>query len=146
MSKIYILLLVSFYGQAGAVNSEDKTYPPKDCYQDLTEEEAEYYYEDFCVYESKTGNLTTIDIRVKPEGNQEVFNIPYSSLRHAGAIIQIYYSSAVFGKSQWMLIPDSRSVYIHPNSISLPINEWVKDGLSPGVFIRVVILTHEARN
>ena len=133
------LLIIAFCGWTEDLPS------PKDCYEDLAEESAEYHYENFCVYESKVGNLVTIDIRVLPKDNQEVFNIPYEHVRFAGAIIQIYYSSMVFGKSQWMLIPNSRVVYIHPNSISLPIDKWIEDGLTPGVFIRIVILTHESR-
>ena len=129
------LLIVAFCGWAEDLPS------PKDCYEDLAEEPAEYVYEDFCVYESKVGNLITIDIRVPPKDNQEVFTIPYGHLRYGGVIVQIYYSSMVFGKSQWMLIPDYKGVYIHPNSISLPIDKWIQDGLSSGAFIRVVILT-----
>ena len=30
-----------------------------------------------------------------------------------------------------------------PNSITLPINQWVSDGLTVGGWIRVVILTSE---
>ena len=134
---ISALLLFAFNGW-----TED-LQPPKDCYEDLAEEPLEYYYEDYCIYESRVGNITTIDIRIKPEGNQTVFDIPYANLRYAGAIIQIYYSSMVFGKSQWILMPDSRGVYIHPNSISLPIDEWIEDGFPINSFIRVVFLTHE---
>ena len=141
MKKLILLtgLLIAFNGWA-----EDLQLP-KDCYEDLAEEPLEYYYEDYCIYEYKAGNITTIDIRIKPEGNQTVFDIPYANLRHAGAIIQIYYSSGVFGKSQWYFMPDAKGLVIMPNSILLPIDEWVEDGFPIYSFIRVVILTHIGR-
>ena len=139
IKKLILLagLLLAFDGWAEDVQ------PPKDCYEDLAEEPLEYYYEDHCIYESSVGNITTIDIRINPESHETVYDIPYANLRHAGAIIQIYYSSGVFGKSQWMLMPGSKGIVIMPNSILLPIDKWVEDGFPIYSFIRVVILTAE---
>ena len=82
----------------------------------------------------------TIDIRVKEGENQTVFDIPYSSIRHEGILIQVYYNPGPFGKSQWFLLPYRKGIALMPNSLTLPINQWVSEGLTVGGWVRVVIL------
>ena len=118
------------------------TQPPVNCLEDFTEEEGPYVYEDYCIYEAQVGNITTIDIKIKAEGNALNYDIPYSNLRYRGAIIQIYINGA-FGKDQWVAMPFLRGVFLMSNSIHLPIDEWVEDGFPVGKYIRVVIIHSE---
>ena len=115
--------------------------PPVNCLEDFKEEAGPYAYEDYCIYQAEVGNITTIDIKVKEEGNELIYDIPYANLRYAGAIVQIYYTVGVYGKSQWFLFPDSKGIVVMSNSILLPIDEWVKDGFPADSYVRVVILT-----
>ena len=119
--------------------------PPVDCLEDFKEgaEGGGCAYDDYCVYKSKVGNIITIDVRIKAGENQTVFDIPYGKIRYAGVITQIYYNQGPFGKSQWFLLPYTRGIGLFPNSITLPINEWVNNGITIGAWIRVVILTSE---
>ena len=119
--------------------------PPVDCLEDKKEgaEGGGYAYDDYCVYKSKVGNIITIDVRVKVGENQTVFNIPYDNIRHAGVITQVYYNQGPLGKSQWFLLPYTRGIVLFAGSITLPINEWVNNGITMGAWIRVVILTSE---
>ena len=94
------------------------------------------------MYEAEVGNITTIDIKIKAEGNALNYDIPYSNLRYRGAIVQIYINGA-FGKDQWVAMPFLRGVFLMSNSIHLPIDEWVEDGFPVGKYIRVVIIHSE---
>jgi hypothetical protein len=115
---------------------------PIDCREDA--KEVPHKYEDSCIYEADAGKVVTIDIRIKEShGDEELIDIPYSNLRHAGAIIQIYYTVGVWGKAQWYPIPSMNGVVVMSNSLMLPIGKWVKQGLLPGTFIRVVIFKSE---
>ena len=136
------LILLTVFLVTANVWAED-IQPPVNCLEDFKEEGVPYAYEDYCIYHAKVGNITTIDIKVKEEGNELIYDIPYSNLRYAGAIVQIYYTVGVYGKSQWFLLPDSKGIVVMPNSILLPIDEWVKDGFPADSYVRVVILTSE---
>ena len=143
---LIVSLLVALNGWAEDENQFIfESEPPVDCLEDFKEgaEGGGYAYDDYCVYKSKVRNIITIDIRVKEGENQTVFNIPDSKIRYAGVITQVYYNQGPFGKSQWFLLPYRRGIVLHTGSITLPINEWVNDGLTVGAWIRVVILTSE---
>ena len=121
-----------------------ETESPVDCledYQLFFGQKDRDDYEDYCVHKASAGNIITIDVRVKEGENQTVFDIPYSSIRHEGIMIQVYYNAGPFGKSQWFLFPYIKGIMLMPNSITLPIKQWVSDGLTVGGWIRVVILT-----
>jgi len=99
-------------------------------------------FPDQCIHITQERKILTIDLKIKPEhaNEKEVFiDVPYASLRHSGAIIQLYYNS-VAGKSQWVTFPDTGGIYIHPNSLMLPVAKWMKQGLPVGKFIRVVMI------
>ena len=100
-----------------------------------------YVYKDYCVHKASASNIITIDVRVKEGENQTVFDIPYDGIRHEGILIQVYYNPGPFGKSQWFLLPYTKGIALMPNSITLPINQWVSEGLTIGGWVRVVILT-----
>ena len=120
--------------------------PPVDCledYQRFFGNKDSYGYEDYCVHKASAGNIITIDVRVKEGENQTVFDIPYNGIRHEGVLIQVYYNPGPFGKSQWFLLPYTKGIALFPGSITLPINEWVSEGLTVGGWIRVVILASE---
>ena len=92
------------------------------------------------------GNAQTSTLNMMPGGGQgsdEIIDIPYSNLRHAGAIIQIYYTVGVMGKAQWFPIPSMKGVVIMPNRLVLPIGKWKKQGLLPSTYLRVVIFKSE---
>ena len=131
-----LLLLIAFNSWSEVVQ------PPVNCLEDFTEEEGPYVYEDYCIYQAQVGNITTIDIKIKAEGNALNYDIPYSNLRYRGAIVQIYINGA-FGKDQWVAMPFLRGVFLMSNSIHLPIDEWVEDGFPVGKYIRVVIINSE---
>ena len=136
------LILLTVFLVTANVWAED-IQPPVNCLEDFKEEGGPYVYDDRCIYQSKIGNIITIDIKVKEEDNELIYDIPYHNLRYAGAIVQIYISGA-FGKSQWFAMPFLRGVIIMPGSIHLPIDEWVEDGFPVDNYLRVVILTSES--
>jgi hypothetical protein len=115
---------------------------PINCREDA--KEVPHKYEDSCIYEANVGKVITFDMRIKEShGDEELIDIPYSNLRHAGAIIQLYYTVGVWGKAQWFPMPSMDGVVVMNNSLMLPIGKWVKRGLLPGTFIRVVIFKSE---
>ena len=119
--------------------------PPVDCLEDYQQffGKDRDDYEDYCVHKVSAGNIITIDVRVKEGENQTVFDIPYSGIRHSGILIQVYYNAGPFGKSQWFLLPYTKGIMLMPNSITLPINQWISEGLTVGGWIRIVILASE---
>jgi len=146
-----LLLISSFFLTFNIVAEEQNQFvfesePPVDCledYQQFFGKKDRDDYEDYCVHKASAGNIITIDVRVKEGVNQTVFNIPYIGIRHEGVLIQVYYNAGPFGKSQWFLMPYSNNIALFPGSITLPINEWVSEGLTVGGWIRVVILASE---
>ena len=146
-----LLLIFSFFLTFNIVAEEQNQFvfesePPVDCledYQQFFGNKDSYGYEDYCVHKASAGNIITIDVRVKEGVNQTVFNIPYIGIRHEGVLIQVYYNAGPFGKSQWFLMPYSNNIALFPGSITLPINEWVSEGLTVGGWVRAVILTSD---
>jgi len=146
-----LILIFSFFATSTVFADEDNQFvfesePPVDCLEDYQEDMDNmngYDYEDYCFHISSAGSLITIDVRVKEGENQTVFDIPYDGIRHEGILIQVYYNPGPFGKSQWFLLPYTKGIALMPNSITLPINQWVSEGLTIGGWVRVVILTSE---
>ena len=103
-------------------------------------------YENLSIKKStlESSILYTIDLRItKDIGNKSDFliDINYSNIREDGAIIQVYYSNA-YGKAQWVPFPFSSNIYIMPNSLLLPINRWVEQGMKidGSWWVRIVML------
>ena len=146
-SIILLSLLISFNAFAEEENQfVFESEPPVNCLEDYQEDLDNmngYDYEDYCVHKATAGNIITIDVRVKEGENQTVFDIPYDGIRHEGILIQVYYNPGPFGKSQWFLLPYTKGIALMPNSITLPINQWVSEGLTVGGWVRVVILTSD---
>ena len=145
-----LILLFSFFVSSTVFAEEENQFvfesePPVDCLEDYQQffGKDRDDYEDYCVHKASAGNIITIDVRVKEGKNQTVFDIPYSGIRHEGILIQVYYNPGPFGKSQWFLLPYTKGIALMPNSITLPINQWVSEGLTVGGWVRVVILTSE---
>ena len=144
-----LIFIFSFFVSSVVFADEDNQFvfesePPVDCLEDYQEDLDNmdgYVYKDYCVYKASASNIITIDVRVKEGENQTVFDIPYSGIRHEGILIQVYYNPGPFGKSQWFLLPYTKGIALMPNSITLPINQWVSEGLTIGGWVRVVILT-----
>ena len=144
-----IILIFSILFSSNAVTVEESQFvfesdSPVDCLEDYREDLDNlngYNYEDYCFHTVSAGKIITIDVRVKEGENQTVFDIPYAGIRHEGALIQVYYNPGSFGKSQWFLLPYTRGIALMPNSITLPINQWITEGLTVGGWVRVVILS-----
>ena len=103
-------------------------------------------YENLSIKKStlESSILYTIDLRItKDIGNKSDFliDINYSNIREDGAIMQVYYSNA-YGKAQWVSFPFSSNIYIMPNSLLLPINRWVEQGMKidGSWWVRIVML------
>ena len=89
---IVFSLLISFNAFAEEENQfVFESDPPVNCLEDYQEDLDNidgYDYDDYCVHKASAGNIITIDVRVKAGENQTVFDIPYSSIRHEGILIQ----------------------------------------------------------
>ena len=102
-------------------------------------------FADLCLHETSLQRMITIDLKIKEDhGRQDtvIVDIPYANIRRSGVIVQLYYNS-VLGKAQWVSLSDIVGIYLHPNSISLPVQSWIKRGLSPGQLVRIVLLFGE---
>ena len=143
-----LIFIFSFFVSSVVFADEDNQFvfesePPVDCLEDYHEDLDNmngYDYEDYCVHKASAGNIITIDVRVKELENRTVFDIPYDGIRHEGILMQVYYNPGPFGKSQWFLLPYTKGIALMPNSLTLPINQWVSEGLTVGGWVRVVIL------
>ena len=143
-----LILLFSFFASSTVFAEEESQFvfesePPVNCLEDYQEDLDNmngYDYEDYCVHKASAGNIITIDVRVKELENRTVFDIPYDGIRHEGILMQVYYNPGPFGKSQWFLLPYRKGIALMPNSLTLPINQWVSEGLTVGGWVRVVIL------
>ena len=145
-----LLLIFSFFLTFNTVAEEQNQFvfesePPVDCLEDYQQffGKDRDDYEDYCVHKASAGNIITIDVRVKEGENQTVFDIPYNGIRHEGVLIQAYYNAGSFGKSQWFLMPYTKGIALMPGHITLPINQWISEGLTVDGWIRVVILASE---
>ena len=128
LTSILALLLLATPAQAE---------PPIDC---ATNQRGPFA--DLCVHETSVGRIITIDLKIKEaHGQQEsIFvDIPYANIRRSGVIMQLYYNSAA-GKAQWVPFSDIGGIYLHPNSILLPVQSWIKRGLAPGRLVRIILL------
>ena len=131
LTSILSLFLLSATAQAE---------PPIDC-----EANRRGPFADLCVHETSLKRMITIDLKIKEEhGRQDdvIVDIPYANIRHSGVIVQLYYNSAM-GKAQWVPLSDIGGIYLHPNSILLPVQSWIKRGLAPGRLVRIVLLIGE---
>ena len=146
-----LIFIFSFFVSSAVFAEEESQFvfesePPVNCLEDYQEDLDNmngYDYEDYCVHKATAGNIITIDVRVKEGENQTVFDIPYDGIRHEGILMQVYYNPGPFGKSQWFLLSYTKGIALMPNSITLPINQWVSEGLTVGGWVRVVILTSD---
>lgn len=102
---------------------------------------------DLCVHETSVGRMITIDLMIKEEHARQdsiILEIPYGNIRRSGVVMQLYYNS-VAGKAQWVKFPDLdlSGIYLQPDSILLPVQSWIEQGLQPGQIVRIVLLIGE---
>ena len=93
--------------------------------------------------------FTTIDIRVTEEWlkkDHEIIDFDtYTNIRTQGCIIDMFYSNAGMGKSQWAEM-DTRGIYIHsPGSIYMEPAGYAKDGVKPGWLLRISLMYPAAK-
>ena len=94
--------------------------------------------------------FTTIDIRVTEEWlkkDHEIIDFDtYTNIRTQGCIIDMFYSNAGMGKSQWAEM-DTRGIYIHsPGSIYMEPARYAKDGVKPGWLLRISLIYPAAKD
>ena len=131
LASILALLLLTTAAQAE---------PPIDCKANQRGP-----FADLCVHETSVGRMITIDLKIKEEHGRQgpiIVDIPYTNIRRSGVVMQLYYNS-VAGKAQWVPFSDLRGIYLHPDSILLPVQSWIKQGLVPGQLVRIVLLFGE---
>ena len=103
-------------------------------------------YEDFSTSTESMGEngcITTVDFLMTEELAQEedlLIDYPNPTIRQQGMTIQLFYSNAGFGKSQWAPMSSYSGVYIMGSSILLPIGQWISNGMQEGWWIRLVIV------
>ena len=103
-------------------------------------------YEDFSTSTESMGEngcITTVDFRMTEELVKEedlLIDYPNPTIRQQGMTIQLFYSNAGLGKSQWAPMTTYSGVYIMGSSILLPIGQWVSNGMGEGWWIRLVIV------
>ena len=88
--------------------------------------------------------FTTIDIRVTEEWLKKDYEIidfdTYTNIRTQGCVIDMFYSNAGMGKSQWAEM-DTRGIYIHsPGSIYMEPAKYAKNGVEPGWLLRISLM------
>ena len=107
---------------------------------------AAFVYEDYSVStESIGGNgcITTVDFQMTDELIKEedlIIDYANQTIRQQGMTIQVFYSNAGLGKSQWTPMSTYSGIYIMPSSILLPVGRWVQNGMEKNWWIRVVIV------
>ena len=88
--------------------------------------------------------FTTVDIRVsedwlKKESELIEFN-SHPNIRRQGFLMDMFYSNAGFGKSQWTEM-DTRGVYMQsPGTIYLEPYRYAESGMQPGWLLRISIM------
>ena len=103
-------------------------------------------YEDFSTSTESMGEngcITTVDFQMTEELVQQedlLIDYPNPSIRQQGMTVQLFYSNAGFGKSQWAPMSSYSGVYIMGSSILLPIGQWISSGMQEGWWIRLVIV------
>jgi len=88
--------------------------------------------------------FTTMTIRTTEEWlNNEDELIEFNSfpnIRYQGFIMDMFYSNAGFGLSQWTEMT-TRGIYMmSPGTLYLPLSKWEKEGMKPGWRLRISIL------
>ena len=88
--------------------------------------------------------FTTIDITVTEEWlnkDHEIIDFDtYPNIRSQGCLIDMFYSNAGMGKSQWAEM-DTRGIYIQsPGTIYLDPSRYSEYGMQPGWLLRISIL------
>ena len=108
--------------------------------------------EDVSVKHEKLGGIcfTTIDIEVSDnllKRKELILELDhYSNIREDGFLIDMFYSNAGLGKSQWTEM-DTRGIYVmSPGSLYLPISNWAETGLQPSWKLRISMMSPSTRN
>ena len=88
--------------------------------------------------------FTTIDINVTEEWLNKEFELiefnSYPNIRRQGFLMDMFYSNAGFGKSQWTEM-DTRGVYMQsPGTIYLEPYRYAESGMQPGWLLRISIM------
>lgn len=107
---------------------------------------APFKYPDACKDESTPLHMVTVDLLVTEDRVNDEFllvEMPYGEIRSTGLIIQIFYTVGVLGKAQWFPLGSMRGVVVMPDTIHLPVRDWVNSGLKVGSFVRVVVIQRE---
>lgn len=103
-------------------------------------------YEDFSTSTESMGEngcITTVDFQMTEELVQEedlLVDYQNPTIRQQGMTVQLFYSNAGLGKSQWAPMSSYSGVYIMGSSILLPIGQWISSGMQEGWWIRLVIV------
>jgi len=88
--------------------------------------------------------FTTIDINVTEDWLNKEFELiefnSYPNIRRQGFLMDMFYSNAGFGKSQWTEM-DTRGVYMQsPGTIYLEPYRYAESGMQPGWLLRISIM------
>ena len=88
--------------------------------------------------------FTTIDINVTEDWLNKEFELiefnSYPNIRRQGFLMDMFYSNAGFGKSQWTEM-DTRGVYMQsPGTIYLEPYRYAESGMQPGWLLRISII------
>ena len=88
--------------------------------------------------------FTTIDINVTEDWLKKEFELiefnSYPNIRRQGFLMDMFYSNAGFGKSQWTEM-DTRGVYMQsPGTIYLEPYRYAESGMQPGWLLRISIM------
>ena len=103
-------------------------------------------YEDFSISTESMGEngcITTVDFLMTEKLVLEedlLVDYPNPTIRQQGMTVQLFYSNAGLGKSQWAPMSSYSGVYIMGSSILLPIGQWIRSGMEEGWWIRLVIV------
>ena len=88
--------------------------------------------------------FTTIDINVTEDWLNKEFELiefnSYPNIRRQGFLMDMFYSNAGFGKSQWTEM-DTRGVYMQsPGTIYLEPYRYAESEMQPGWLLRISIM------
>ena len=88
--------------------------------------------------------FTKIDINVTEDWLNKEFELiefnSYPNIRRQGFLMDMFYSNAGFGKSQWTEM-DTRGVYMQsPGTIYLEPYRYAESGMQPGWLLRISIM------
>lgn len=86
-----------------------------------------------------TVTIKTTDKWLKQQDELIEFN-SYPNIRYQGFIMDMFYSNAGFGLSQWTEMT-TRGIYMmSPGTLYLPIEKWTNDGMKSGWRLRISIV------